>query len=321
MTDSVIRRRLTMCFASAATVTAACVSTVAGWQRGGWLSERLLWVAIGVVLVASAHLLPALCRSSSMATRIAGGGLWLCCMLTICYGHATFFLLAQQHAGETRAVSIDHPPLAEHPGSSIRSLVQIATERAHVVTALAVANARRCSRDCPSVRLDRVSLAARLDALNIEAREAQRQETESDRAIAAIDHAEKRRDDARVDPVTGRVAAFLGVKPARVELLSGLAFAGVLEGVACLLWLVALGEPAGAHASIPVTAPESVRVTASRKPVTPADSGASLDGDVARLVSDIAAGRLRATVADIRRHLGCSQSRALTLRRQLAGAG
>lgn len=29
-------------------------------QRGGWLAERLVWVAIGIVLVADAHLLPAL---------------------------------------------------------------------------------------------------------------------------------------------------------------------------------------------------------------------------------------------------------------------
>jgi hypothetical protein len=47
-----------------ATGTAICLSVLAGWQRGGSLAERLVWVAIGVVLVVSAHLLPALVRES-----------------------------------------------------------------------------------------------------------------------------------------------------------------------------------------------------------------------------------------------------------------
>jgi hypothetical protein len=39
---------------------------------------------------------------------------------------------------------------------------------------------------------------------------------------------------------------------------------------------------------------------------------------VTRLIQDVAAGRVRPTVADIRRHLGCSQAKATRLRRQLA---
>jgi hypothetical protein len=39
--------------------------------------------------------------------------------------------------------------------------------------------------------------------------------------------------------------------------------------------------------------------------------------EVAQLARDIAAGRVRATVVDIRRHLGCSQARAVALRRLL----
>ncbi|MDF6619159.1 hypothetical protein NLP61_25765, partial [Escherichia coli] len=57
-------RRLSWVLSIAATGTAICVSVLAGWQRGGSLAERLVWVAIGVVLVASAHLLPALVRGS-----------------------------------------------------------------------------------------------------------------------------------------------------------------------------------------------------------------------------------------------------------------
>lgn len=50
--------------AIAATVTAIFMSILAGWQRGGWLSERSVWCAISVVLVLCAHLMPALCREA-----------------------------------------------------------------------------------------------------------------------------------------------------------------------------------------------------------------------------------------------------------------
>lgn len=43
-------RTLPALLAVAATVTAACLSIMAGWQRGGFLAERVLWIAVGVVL-------------------------------------------------------------------------------------------------------------------------------------------------------------------------------------------------------------------------------------------------------------------------------
>jgi hypothetical protein len=53
-------------------------------------------------------------------------------------------------------------------------------------------------------------------------------------------------------------------------------------------------------------------------PVTPLPQAARRDDDLTQLAGEIAAGRIRPTVASIRQHLGCSQARALTLRRQLA---
>ncbi|WP_454875082.1 hypothetical protein [Paraburkholderia xenovorans] len=67
-----------------ATSTAVCFSVLAGWQRGGWLAERFVWVSLGVVLVTGAHLLPALCRSAPVMVRRVGGAIWLCCMVTTC---------------------------------------------------------------------------------------------------------------------------------------------------------------------------------------------------------------------------------------------
>ena len=42
------------------TVTAVCLSNMAGWQRGGFVAEPLLGIAVGVALVIGTHLLPAL---------------------------------------------------------------------------------------------------------------------------------------------------------------------------------------------------------------------------------------------------------------------
>ncbi len=334
--------------AVAATGTAVTLSVLSGWQRGGTLPERLVWVAIGVVLVVTAHLLPALMRSANLRVQFVAAGLWVGCMGAAVYGHAVFFLLAQAHAGERRATAVPPPEM-----SSGRGLTAVMDERAIVTAQLTAADVRRCVRDCPSLRVRRASLAARLDALNAEAGEIRRQEVVADRVTA-------QRDALLADPVTSRLAGLLGTTAPRVDLLSGLMLASVLEGVACLLWMLTLGAP-----PLPVPAPvvgesrptavapapdataetepgvtsaaashvdetanhESVLLshdstTHSRAPrddpLSPLPDVGSPGDDVARLLRDIAAGRLRPTVAEIRRHLGCSQAKAATLRRQLA---
>lgn len=332
----------------ASTGTAVVLSILSGWQRGGTLPERLVWVAIGVVLVVTAHLLPALARSSAQRLRFVAAGLWLGCMGASVYGHSTFFLLAQMHAGARRAASVASPVMP-----SSRSLTAVMVERAALVTQVAAADVRRCTRDCPGLRVRRASLAARLDALDAEAGDIRRQEALDDRVTA-------QRDELLADPVTSRLAALLGTTPSRVDLLSGLMFAAVLEGIACLLWMLTLGSPqlpvatpvvskAAPAAVMPaasVTAVTASKVAAEEDshadatvtferpshghggtthtraprddPLTRSSDAGSSEDDLARLVEDIAAGHVRPTVADIRRHLGCSQARATTLRRQLA---
>ncbi|QKL61259.1 hypothetical protein HI808_06035 [Ralstonia solanacearum] len=304
-----------------ATGTAICLSVLAGWQRGGSLAERLVWIAIGVVLVASAHLLPALLRDAPYGGRAIASVLWLACMATACFGHLTFFLLAQRHAGELRAAAA---PTAESAPVG-RSLTAVMAERAAVTAQLATAKARRCPHDCTGLEARRVTLTTKLDALNAEAGEIRRQQSSDQRA-------EERRDALVADPVTARLATLLGTTAARIDLLSGLAFAAVLEGVACLLWTVTLrSRPPVTEVSpdmAPVTVshppvmashvPESGSHTPASEPVTPLPTGASPDPDVTQLAQAITAGRVRPTVADIRRHLGCSQARAAALRRQLA---
>ncbi|AOK22703.1 hypothetical protein WK67_08060 [Burkholderia ubonensis] len=348
-------RRWTLALATTATTTALSLSILAGWQRGGTLAERLIWIAIGVVLVTSAHLLPALIREMPIVIRSVGSVLWAACLVTACYGHAVFFAFAQQHAGELRASIVQAAPAP----SPARSLTIVMAERATVTAQLAAANARHCVGNCVTLASRRATLAAKLDALNAEADDVRRQQAATDRVTV-------QRDALLVDPVTARLAALLDTTNGRVDLLTGLAFAAVLEGVACLLWSVALrsplpvvtGETAPAvtvtravtepivaavtnaadmtpAAVMPVTASQADE-TVSRNSATGRDDSttrshsprddpiaqlpgaAPRDDHLSRLVRDVAAGLVRPTVADIRRHLSCSQARAAELRRQLA---
>lgn len=366
-------RRWAVVLAIGATTTALCLSVLAGWQRGGSLPERLVWVAIGLVLVTSAHLLPALLRDASIVIRCIGSALWGACLVTACFGHVQFFAMAQQHTGEQRASTIQAPPVS----SSARSLTVVMTERANVTAQLASANARYCIGNCATLDARRTTLSARLDALNAEADEVRHQQATADRVTT-------QHDALLADPVTSRIAALLGTTATKVDLPTGLAFAAVLEGVACLLWTVALQSPlpqplsvvtdvtssavtvtpavtepvvtpvtntagmtqpvvmpvtdvtdATHSAVMPVTASHddgtvSCRtVTPSRDrtirshaprddPIAPLPTTAPVDDDLSQLVRDVTAGLVRPTVADIRRHLGCSQARAAELRRQFA---
>lgn len=313
--------RPALILAVVATGTAISMSVLAGWQRGGWLAERLVWVAIGVVLVAGAHLLPALCRPSPISARVVGAALWLGCMGAASYGHATFFLLSQFHAGELRVLAV---PVANIPAH--RELTAVMADRALVTAKLAQVDARHCTRDCPTWQARRMSLAARLNALDAEATDVRRYQ-------AIEDGNAGRRVTARDDPVTARLATLCGIADTRLDLFAGLAFAAVLEGMACLLWWVALipqvpeSSASDRHGvahdvtieTAPVTtlARSPTAVQSTVPPVVPPTVPLP-ESDIARLRRDIESGAVKPTVAGIRNYFGCSQAKASALRRQLA---
>ena len=317
-----IRVRPALLLAVVATGTAISMSVLAGWQRGGWLAERLVWVAIGVVLVAGAHLLPALCRSAPIFGRVIGTVLWLGCMAAASYGHATFFLLSQFHAGELR---VSAAPVASIPAH--RELTAVMADRALVTAELARADARRCTRDCPTWQARRTSLAARLDALDAEAADVRRYQVIEDGNA-------ERRVTARDDPVTARLATLCGIVDTKLDLFAGLAFAAVLEGVACLLWWIALisqtpessvtdrhavAHDVTAETSLVTTLVQSPTPTTVRSTIPPVvqPTVTPPESDIARLRRAIESGVVKPTVAGIRQHLGCSQAKASALRRQL----
>lgn len=109
----------------------------------------------------------------------------------------------------------------------------------------------------------------------------------------------------------------------------------VWESTACLHRQLALSgsdsvsiipiTPAPPRSSVAVIA-SHVEVTASHVAATPPAittepdlHQAGSEGDLARLTREIS-GRVRPTVVEIRRYLGCSQARALRLRRQLSAS-
>lgn len=336
-------RRWALALAIGATCTALCLSVLSGLQRGGSIPERLVWVALGLVLVTSAHLLPALLRDTPIRVRTVGGVLWAMCLATACVGHTVFFVMAQHDAGERRVSALTAEPISK----SSRTLTAVMAERATVTALLAAANARFCAGNCVTLEGRRATLTAKADALNAEADDIRRQQIADDRVTT-------RRETLRADPVTSRLAALLGVPISRIDLLFGVLFAAVLEGVACLLWTVALRSPLPAvteasasavtdatYATQPVvttstashidgTANSETR-TVSRGNTgrshgpridssTPLPTADPIDSHLTQLARDIAAGLVRPTVADIRRHLGCSQAKAATLRRQLSAS-
>ncbi|SAL32221.1 hypothetical protein AWB69_02783 [Caballeronia udeis] len=356
-------RRCAAALAMATTGTSACVSFLASWERGGQLSERLVWVGVGLVLLLGAHLLPALARSAPLMLRVPALMLWILSMLATGYGHATFFMQAQRHAGELRAAAVDaRASIATSPVSIGPDLTTIASERARVATELANATARKCVDRCTAQTLRRVALSSRLDALNIALEEARRHERADDKLSVARDRQAALRADAMSDPVTSRVALLLGTSTDTINLVVGLGFGAVLECIACLGWLLALhgspitDAPSTAHSNAAVV-PSNVTHRAGNNGTSvladgvPAGNSAipasnasvatghndgqltrdqdqtvavmvakTVSADLAMLATEVAAGRTRATVAEIRKLFRCSQARAMALRRQFAEA-
>ena len=66
-------RVATVILGVAANSTAVCMSVIGARQRGGWLAERLVWVAISVVLVFGVHLLADFAAASMRAAASSLG--------------------------------------------------------------------------------------------------------------------------------------------------------------------------------------------------------------------------------------------------------
>lgn len=249
-----------------ATLTSAAVSILAGIERGASVPERVIWVAIGFVILAGAHLLPALTRALPRAARAGAIALWLSCLMATTYGHTTFFLSAQQHAGELRASavrsSVDIVPDAPQPG---RKITAIARDTAKVTSQLAHADALKCASHCPQLDAQRISLRAQLSALRIEASQAEHQQASADARDSELARIRERAIAAQSDPATAAAASLMGVTSDTASLATALLLGLLVEAVACVCWLVALpsdSTPTAESLGRFAVTPDTLRATA-----------------------------------------------------------
>ncbi|TGN96102.1 hypothetical protein [Burkholderia sp. USMB20] len=253
-----------------ATATAVCLSAIAGMQRGGLESERAPLIAVGVVLVVAAHLIPALMRGKPASVRVIGFVIWAGAMAATCYGHATFFLFASIHAGDLRASNVT---ASVTPGvTASRDFVTIAHDRATAEGKLAQAKAERCYRTCPELQAKRARLAGELHALDVERDMAERE-------LSARDRVSVERKAAARDPMTDA----LGIPP----LLVGMLFAAVLEGVACLCWTIALA-PAGVTAAVTPVTERSAKSHDAKPPRDGYATGGIVTANQVRVLTELA---------------------------------
>jgi hypothetical protein len=307
------------------TLTSVGIAVMSGWQRGGDFAEKIVCIALGVVVVFGAHLLPAFARGQSAVVRVGATALCMSSFVVVLYGQAEFFLFAQQHAGSRRVDTAGQPSLARIPAApSTNSLTTIAQEEEQVRDAMASIGVHRCDHGCSWLHMRYELLSAKLNTLMTEAGEMKRQQDEHDRQVMLADRAAQIRDSLRDDPVTARLSAVTGVDAAKLNLLLALVCAAVLDLTGSFGWYLAF-EPSRASAVVKADSVASLEDSsrdepASSRPEPVVDTnGVVTETTVdrqAQLVHDVAAGKLRPTVEGIRAHFRCSQKEAIQLRRR-----
>lgn len=187
--------------ATIATGTSAWISLIAAWERGGNIQERIVWAAFGIVLLLTAHLLPALSRGSSLLSKSLGALLWAGAIAATCYGHAMFFVEAQQNAGNMRAqqIAVAGGESTVIPTVSGPGLTVLATQQAQVTATLVTAKAQLCKRDCREWNAKIAVLEARLSQLRVAISEGRRSERLDDERRAVQTRQEAAREAVAMD--------------------------------------------------------------------------------------------------------------------------
>ena len=264
------------------TFTAAGMTALAAWDRGGTLLDRLLLVAMAVVIVLAVHLIPALSR------RPAAWLVWAGCLLCAVYGHLTFLTHANLRAGDLRASQSTLAAATE------RQIDQVQASLSHIqarpmATVAAELAASKSWRDRAALKVE-IAQGKRAEQLRDELRRLSQVAT-----TALVTEAN--------DPVAARLGVVTGWSESAVTVVIGLTFSILIELVGALLWFEAL--------RLPVT-PASRSQQAKEQDIT-GDITAVTD-DITRVTAAITSGECKPTVAAIREFMACSQARAMDLR-------
>jgi len=328
------------------TTVAALMTAVAAWDRGGTALDKGLLVAMSVVIVLAVHLLPAISR------RPSAWLVWTGCLLCAVYGHLTFLTHASQRAGETLAQqSIQKVGTERQFDLTKEALSQIkARPLAEVAAELAKAKDRRV-RAALSVE---IAEGKKAETLREDLVRLSQVSTEA-QVNGSVDPVTQKL--AELFGVTqGAVSVVIGLtfailleligallwvealrpsvqKSAKVsDVTQPVTHSKVVSATTATRSVTAGATPAvtpvttpeKSNATIPVTTAvtqkESHAETNATSPEIPATTPTETETETSHLSTlkaAIQSGKCKATVNGIRAFLGCSQSRALELRRSL----
>lgn len=265
------------------TTVAAAMAATAAWDRGGTALDRILLVSMSVAIVGGVHLIPAL------TSRKLAWLLWAGCLLGTVYGHLTFFVHASMRAGDAQAQQSVQVTGAARQIDATQRALDVITARPISVVAAQLANTR--------TRRERA-------ALRLELAEAQRGEALRGELVKLAATQTQAEVAGTTDPVVARLAAVTGVTEASISLTVGLTFSLLLELLGAVLWIEAFRQPSGQPQDYP----------------NAGDTKPRADDPLADLRRAIEAGECKPTVSGIRAFLGCSQAKAMEMRRAcLAG--
>ncbi|MBN3853394.1 hypothetical protein G3N59_08405 [Paraburkholderia sp. Ac-20340] len=351
-------RRLALGLAAVATSASIAITWMAGRERGGTEAEQLIWVTVGLSLLLGAHLIPAMTHGARHGIRIVAYGLWAAAMVSTGYTHGTFFLAAQQHAGDVRAGQVAVPGAAPADLTTSEAISALLRQQARVEGALNQSTLAKCHDDCRALDVRRRTLRSQLDSIKGQLDQARRVERDNDRTAAERAHAIARQDSQRGDPVSTKLSLWLGVPATTIDLAMAIFFGWLLESIACFSWYVALSRPRqeqapaeqrepakeAFHLAADSPAPKPLAMiytmsqpaandsepmnNAAQTRIPHAETASSAmsnstlmrsDEEEERVLRDaLESGAATNSISEIVRLLGCSEGRALTLRRQIA---
>lgn len=273
------------------TSTAASMTAIAAWDRGGTILDKALLVALSIVIILAVHLLPALSRRPSTWM------IWIGCLFCAIYGHLTFLTHASLRAAETRAQ---------------QSVLTVGTERQIEATREALAGIKARPVAQVAAELAQESDRRVRAALREEIAEGRRAEALRDDLVRLSAISTTALVTGTTDPVTSHLAVVTGWSESTIMVIIGMLFSILLELIGALLWFEALRKDTK---SLEKDVTLSLNVTKSvTHPVLHVVPVTDVITDLRTAISN---GHCRVTVASIRQFMGCSQSRAMELRRIL----
>lgn len=270
-------RLLTLLLATAITLTAMAMASVSAWDRGGTWVDRVLLVALSVVICAGTHLIPALSK------RKLAWLLWAGCLLATVYSQLSFLTHASIRAGDDRAQHSVQVQGTEQQINAVRGSLAgiVARPLAVVASELAVTESWQ-----------------QRNALKLELTEAKRAASLRDELVRLASVTTSAKVMTVPDPVTARIASVTGSSEASISLLIGLGLSILMELVGVMLWCEVL------HLAMDAPAVERTQAANETDPIV-------------GLKVAIQSGLCKPTVASIRGYLGCGQARAMEMRRML----